>query len=127
MELIDGSALDRVIDALRRRPLTELRSCQPLAVRVNESDGSTRSRARSVTPMPGTGTSGDVDLIGSCVAGWVLFHDRRADGGRGRQLEYAHQMHVIHRDIKPSNLLLSRDGRIHIGDFGLARLAEEPA
>ena len=35
-------------------------------------------------------------------------------------------MQVIHRDVKPSNLLLSRDGQIHISDFGIARISEEP-
>ena len=42
-------------------------------------------------------------------------------------LEHAHQEGVIHRDIKPSNLLLGPDGRIHINDFGLARILEEPS
>lgn len=41
-------------------------------------------------------------------------------------LDYAHANNVIHRDIKPANVLLQRDGRVRICDFGLAKSLCEP-
>ncbi len=37
-------------------------------------------------------------------------------------LAYAHSNGIVHRDVKASNLLLDRDGRCFVADFGLARL-----
>jgi hypothetical protein len=39
-------------------------------------------------------------------------------------LEYIHERGIVHRDIKPANVLITTDGRIRLGDFGVARMAD---
>jgi len=43
----------------------------------------------------------------------------------GSALDYAHSRGVIHRDIKPSNIMLDKEGRSILADFGLALVQTE--
>jgi predicted Ser/Thr protein kinase len=44
--------------------------------------------------------------------------------GAARGLAAAHAVGVLHRDVKPGNILVARDGRVKLADFGLARLCD---
>lgn len=46
----------------------------------------------------------------------------------GSALDYAHRKGIIHRDIKPSNIMIDREGKYHLLDFGAAlRSGDSPS
>jgi eukaryotic-like serine/threonine-protein kinase len=71
-----------------------------------------------------------VSELGERTLGEALERPRSADFALHvldsvlRGLAHAHAHGVIHRDIKPENILLWRDGRVKICDFGVSRFAE---
>ena len=133
MELIVGPSLNEVLAGLRKDPIPDLPMSVPSGYAARDQQPELGDRPAwlssllagcrsdgddaSLTEKPGPPR--DFENYFEVVA-YLLA--QVADG-----LSYAHGHQIVHRDIKPSNLLLSQDGRLHIGDFGLARILAEPA
>lgn len=134
MELVDGEGLNAIIARHRDRAAADTATVDlqaTVALKRSGSNAASGSAAETVVVQPLRGDSGRVELSGSRVAlaGQetrdfidIARHIAEVAGA----LHYAHGVGVVHRDIKPHNLLMGRDGRLRISDFGLARLAEQP-
>jgi len=116
MALIDGLSLDRVLRD------------QPGLLSSAGAGSSAAPRLPSRAPVDPARLPAEPPDDASTVA-WSradFRHLARLLADVADALAYAHARGVIHRDIKPHNLLLDTAGRLHLTDFGLARLTDAP-
>ncbi len=115
-----GSAADQLEARLRREAKAIARVSDPHVVSVYDVG---RHGAQLFVAM---------ELVeGTTLGRWLRERPRTTaevlDAMRqaGRGLAAAHAAGLVHRDFKPDNVLVSAEGRIKVGDFGLARVVDD--
>lgn len=126
MELIEGESLDSV---LRREARGQLKQTKTVRLPAAESIQSSPAGPRSATRLLRSAAA-KLGLSRAAIASEAARDYRRIArwiAGAAEGLHHAHEQGVVHRDVKPQNLLVGPDDELHITDFGLARLLDEPS
>lgn len=113
MELVEGVGLDTVIHS-RRDLLSSTHA------RNGSSAGRLTEKAEPAA-SPADAATAEVHWTNQDYRHVAALMAEVADA-----LACAHRHSVIHRDVKPHNLLLGTNNRLHLTDFGLARLTDGP-
>lgn len=131
-------SLDRRIGLKLLRTLPSAGGTQGMTERLlREAQAAARTRHPHVVTVHDVGTVGQFVFIAmELVDGANLRQHLRAQARpwrevvrlylqAGRGLAAAHAAGVVHRDFKPDNVLVDKEGRARVTDFGLARVASE--
>ncbi|HEX8818760.1 MAG TPA: serine/threonine-protein kinase [Archangium sp.] len=132
--------LDRRVALKLLHPRADQEGAQQQIRMLREAQAMARLSHPNVVAVYDAGTLEDgtvfisMELVeGQTLRHWCLAHERPwrevlavyLEAGRG--LAAAHAAGLVHRDFKPENVLVGKDGRARVTDFGLARIGDPPS
>ncbi len=125
-------SLGRIV-ALKKLLRSELAAAADVARFRAEPEAAARLEHPHIVPIYAVGEHGGQPYFTMPLVEGTTLARRLADGPLppreaaallapiARAVEFAHRAGVLHRDLKPSNILIDRQGRPRVGDFGLAK------
>ena len=109
--------IPRRLERFRREAKTVASLNHPNIVTIHSIEESEGTRFLSMEKVDGQSLDKSVPPGGLALAQLFDIAIPLADA-----LATAHERGMVHRDLKPANIMLTRDGRVKILDFGLAKL-----
>ena len=121
LKLLDGAGGGEAVDRLRREAQAMARVSHPQVVQVHELVARGDDLVLAMELVEGT----TLEEWQREARPWRAVVEAYLHAARG--LAAAHRAGVVHGDVKPHNVLVARDGRVAVTDFGLARTAGRAA